>query len=312
MKIQPYREFLPSWKNISENVNELSIIERELGVTKLPCLIKAPYKIDNKPSLALKMLNGHVYFKDFSINKNGNLAELLKLLWGVDYEEVITRLANYTPYSYGYKNKVKVNSTKDTVIRIKNRNWENYDFKYWNSYGVSKEILNKCKVLPISYYWVNNSAFKADKLAYAFILIKNGIITYKIYQPFSFYKWINNYPKDSWNNTHLISKGEKIIIASSLKDSMCIMSNINIISICPQSEGYIIPDNIVSYLKSIYKNVYILFDNDEAGLTYSQELSDMTGFTNIVIPQFDGGKDISDYYKIYKNINFLKDILYGI
>lgn len=309
IKLQTYKEFLPSWKEISERINELFIVEKELGIKKLPCLINAPYREDHKPSLALKMVNGHIYFKDFAINKNGNIIELLKLLWGFTYEEVINRLVDYTPSYCSKSSSIKINTTKNTIINIKCRNWETYDFEYWNSYGVSKEILKKCKVLPISYYWVNNSAFRADKLAYAFVLRKNGTITYKIYQPYSFYKWVNNYPRDSWNNTHLIRRGDKIIIASSLKDSMCIMSNLHITSICPQSEGYIIPDNIVTYLKARYKNVYLLYDNDEAGLNYGQKMSALTGFTNIVLPQFEGGKDISDYYKIHKNINFLKDLL---
>ena len=38
-------------------------------------------------------------------------------------------------------------------------------------------------------------------------------------------------------------------------------------------------------------------DNDEPGIKDAKKLSDETGFTNITLPAFEGGKDISDLMK---------------
>ena len=56
-------------------------------------------------------------------------------------------------------------------------------------------------------------------------------------------------------------------------------------------------DTAISELKRRFKKVYVLFDNDEAGLIDGEKLSKQTGFTNIVLPKFEGGKDVSDFYR---------------
>ena len=56
-------------------------------------------------------------------------------------------------------------------------------------------------------------------------------------------------------------------------------------------------DTAISELKRRFNNVYILFDNDEAGLEDGKKLSEFTGFTNVVLPIFEGGKDVSDMFK---------------
>jgi hypothetical protein len=59
-------------------------------------------------------------------------------------------------------------------------------------------------------------------------------------------------------------------------------------------------------LKERYKNIYILLDNDAKGLFNGQRLASITGFKNIILPEFPGGKDISDYYFYLKNKNIFK------
>lgn len=49
-------------------------------------------------------------------------------------------------------------------------------------------------------------------------------------------------------------------------------------------------------------------DNDEYGRKDAKKLTELTGFTNIELPQFEGGKDISDLYKVKGKEQFLKTI----
>ena len=76
-----------------------------------------------------------------------------------------------------------------------------------------------------------------------------------------------------------------------------------------QGEGYRMSNTAISELKRRYKQVFILFDNDEAGLIDGEKLSASTGFTNIVLPKFEGGKDVSDLMKSKGKEKFLKIIL---
>lgn len=52
--------------------------------------------------------------------------------------------------------------------------------------------------------------------------------------------------------------------------------------------------------------VYVCLDNDNTGLMDASKLSAKHDFINVVIPVFDGGKDISDYYKCNGKDKFIE------
>lgn len=60
-------------------------------------------------------------------------------------------------------------------------------------------------------------------------------------------------------------------------------------------------DTAIGVLKQRFKHLFVCFDNDEPGLEDAVKFSKRTGFINVVLPPFDGGKDISDKYKILSN-----------
>ena len=79
-----------------------------------------------------------------------------------------------------------------------------------------------------------------------------------------------------------------------------------------QGEGYTISNTAISELKRRYKNIYILLDNDEVGLKDGLKLSESTGFTNIILPYFEGGKDISDLYHVLQDTERFKGIMLNL
>jgi hypothetical protein len=154
--------------------------------------------------------------------------------------------------------------------------------------------------------------FGADKYAYAYVEFKDGKTTLKIYQPFNKkgYKWCNKHDKSVislW--TKVPKNGDKICICSSLKDALCLWANIGIPSLAIQGEGYSISNTAINNLKSRYKNIYILLDNDAPGLKDGVELAKLTGFTNIVLPNINGAKDISDLYQSLKDKKEFQSII---
>ena len=64
-------------------------------------------------------------------------------------------------------------------------------------------------------------------------------------------------------------------------------------------------------LKRRYKEIYILLDNDEAGLEDARKLSESTGFTNLVLPDY-GAKDCSDLFKLLNNVNEFKQVILSL
>jgi DNA primase len=103
-----------------------------------------------------------------------------------------------------------------------------------------------------------------------------------------------------------------ICICASLKDALCLWANTGIPSIAVQGEGYSMSDTAIEELKRRFKHIYILFDNDEAGLVDGVKLAEQTGFTNIVLPRINEAKDISDLYKSLENKEQFKELMINL
>ena len=69
---------------------------------------------------------------------------------------------------------------------------------------------------------------------------------------------------------------------------------------------------VVVPVKRRFNKIYICLDNDEAGLKDGVHLANKTGFINVVIPQFKGGKDISDLYKVLGNKEQFKQTILSL
>lgn len=305
--------------------NECSLVSYYLGVDRLPCLIKSPLRVDNHPSFSLYTRDGKsVYYRDFATGEKGSLLELLGKIWSLDYDRVIDRI--YKDINYSNKN-IKVDLLKHnksdikklndvtTILECKIREWRDYDIKYWNSYGITLEWLKYADVYPISHKIIikdgKRMVFPADKLAYTYVEFKEGKVTHKFYQPMNKdgFKWQNNHDRSVvslW--TKIPAKGEKVCICSSLKDALCLMSNTGIPSLAIQGEGYPMSQTAINELKRRFKKQYILLDNDLAGKIDAKKLQELTGFINLELPWFEGGKDISDLYKVKGKEQFLKTI----
>lgn len=302
--------------------NECSLASYYLGINNLPCLIKSPLRTDNHPSFSLYTRDGKsVYYRDFATGEKGSLLELLSKLWSLSYDETIDRIYRDINYS---NNNVKINLIKDsntnvkklndvaTILECKTREWRDYDIEYWNSYGITLEWLKYADVYPISHKIIikngKRMVYPADKLAYTYVEFKEGKTTHKFYQPLNSngFKWQNNHDRSVvslW--TKVPARGLIICVCSSLKDALCLWSNTGIPSIAIQGEGYPLSQTAINELKRRFKRQYILLDNDEPGRKDAKKLTELTGFTNIEIPQFEGGKDVSDYFKVFGKQQFI-------
>lgn len=306
------------------NLSEADIAAYYFNIKSIPCLISSPLRQDKKPSFALYSPNGiEVNYIDFSNRDGGTIWTALMKLWNCSFQEARRRVFNDlgtnslgTTVGIGHYNMrdVKINAYLDLQCRV--REWRDYDLQYWGSYGISLKWLKYANVYPISHKIIvkedKSYAFGADKYAYAYVEFKEGNTTLKIYQPFNKngYKWSNRHDRSVislW--TKVPKTGDKVCICASLKDALCLWANTGIPSLAVQGEGYGISDTAANELKQRFNKVYICFDNDKAGLEDAARLSEKTGFINVVLPPFEGGKDISDYYKILNNKEIFKSTI---
>lgn len=317
-----------TYKDILTRVSEYDLISYYFDIATIPTIICSPLRIDNNPSFGLYSLNNYrIYWKDFATKETGGIWDLLERFWGVSYNEVINRVWEDLPkiptshiVSKNISNSPHLINYSSSSIKLecKTREWLPYDLEYWGSYGISLPWLKYADVYPISHKIViknnNRYVFAADKYAYAYVEFKEGNTTLKIYQPYNTrgYKWSNAHDRSVislW--TKVPEYGDKICICSSLKDSLCLWENTGIPAICVQGEGYGIGDTAISELKRRFKEVFILFDNDKAGIDDSIKLSESTGFTNLVLPNY-GAKDVSDLFKLFNNVNKFKEVILNL
>jgi hypothetical protein len=304
-------------ETILNKVSEYDIAHHYFSVNYVPCIIRSPLRKDNHPSFGFYSTDGiKIRYRDFATKESGGLFDLLEKYWNVGYNKVLEHIYKDLPYMVNTKGNIQVSkgaenihnesflSRVDVNLECRVRDWEPYDIEYWKSYGITLEWLKYADVYPISHKIITKGdrtyTFKADKYAYAFAEFKEDKVTLKIYQPFNKngYKWSNKHDSSVvslW--TKIPEYGDKLCICSSLKDSLCLWCNTRIPAIAPQGEGYKMSDTAIKELKRRYKQIYILFDNDAPGIKDGEEFSKETGFKNIVLPPFNGGKDISDYYK---------------
>lgn len=298
---------------IKSKIGDENIAKKYLGITKIPCVIKSPLRVDNKPSFAIYQHDdGSIYYMDYATGEKGSLYSLLCSLWHSSFLDVISKIVGgfdqqqiECSQQQLRKQTGKIIARNQVALQCKVREWQSYDIDYWQSYGISLQWLKYAEVYPISHKIVikddKKYTFGADKYAYCFVERKEGKVTLKVYQPFNIkgFKWSNKHDRSVislW--TKVPEKGKRICICSSLKDALCLWANTGIPAISVQGEGYSMSETAINELKKRFERIYVLFDNDEPGLKDGEKLSHETGFINVVLPPFKGGKDISDYYKI--------------
>lgn len=297
-------------------------------IKSLPTVISSPLRVDHKPSFSIYLSNSnHIRYKDFATGETGGLLDLLCQYWGCTFTQCLSKISNMLIGDKDIEIKpkqIKTFTRKETnhltLIQVVVRPWRDYDYEYWASYGVDKKWLHYAEIYPISYKIVTKKdspkdkgkryIFPADKYAYVFKEMKEGQLSIKIYQPYNTkgYKWCSRMDKSVislW--TKVPEYGDKIVICSSVKDSLCLSSQLHIPAICPQGEAYNISDTAIKELKRRFKKVFICYDTDKAGLEDAAKLSERTGFIK-VIPDLKGTKDLSDYYKSLKDKNKFQEL----
>lgn len=315
-------------EDIYKITTEAEIVSYYLGIKSVPCRINSPLRPDRNPSFGIFSPNGRrITWLDFSTGEKGGLFDLLGKIWGTSFKDTLSKI--YADFSKSNNNEITVNKVSyvpkinlgnnDVTMECKVREWKKHDIDYWKSYGVPLEWLKYANVYPISHKIIIKNGqryvFGADKHAYAFAEFKEGKTTLKIYQPYNKqgFKWSNKHDKSVislW--TKVPPEGDRICICSSLKDALCLWANIGIPALAIQGEGYSISNTVVNELKKRFKNVYILLDNDEVGKSDSKRLASKTGFTNIVLPDINGAKDISDLYLSLKDKTQFKQIILNL
>ena len=309
------------------SISDAEILQRYMGLDSFPCSISSPLRDDDRnPSFSLvEKEDGAVVWKDFGTGDTGNATSLLAKLWNVTYSEALLKIKMdvgepIPRVSLIRRYKGRVHVTSNSSIKVKVREWKDWDREYWNSYGITQKFAQWCNVYPISHAFFTRKekdgrertvCIPMDKYAYAYFEWKDGIQSVKLYQPYSAtMKWLSKHDASVWDLWKQafrwadMNSDEALVITSSRKDAMCIWENLGVPAMSLQGEGYIPKPQVMKQVLERFRTVYLLYDNDfqhkedNPGQDNAKKLIEMyPTLKNICIPSEMRCKDPSDLVK---------------
>lgn len=276
--------------------------------------ISSPFRNDRVPSFSIyyhRDKRNVLMFHDFATKDCGDFVVLVMKMFGLNYKEALGKIAydmnlseqniNTDANKQYYSSLTKLKEKKVVKISISKRNWLVRDKMFWSQFGIKKETLELYNVIPLKYIFYNDNLVVAEDLAYAYKEYKDGIISYKIYQPHSSnksFKWINNANYTVHQGyTQLPKTGDLLIITKSLKDVMSLRDVSNISAIGLQSESVTVKDTVMDEYKSRFKHVICLFDNDKAGKKLTNLFTEKYNLPYFYMPELPNVTDFSDLVK---------------
>lgn len=296
----------------------------------------SPLRNEDSPSFGyFSNDEDEICFNDYVLG-GGDFVRFVELLFGLTFFEALSKIAidfnidkhffvkniesnvkpNYNPKEF--KDRSQILKNKSPVnLQKKRRDWKAFDLAYWSSFGIPKSILDLYRVEPVEYIFINGFPIKVDKYAYCFIERKDGVETYKIYQPYSKeYKWRNNHNSSVWQGwSQLPVVGDAVFITKSLKDVMSIVSTTDYAAVSLQAESTSPKPIVIEELKHRFERVFVLYDNDynaeiNWGQKFGTELTSKYNLENVVINARHESKDYSDLVKkhgIEKSVEILNE-----
>jgi hypothetical protein len=276
-------------------------------------IFRSPLRNDKKPTCNIyKNKNGRLILKDFAGGPGGNIFHVLMYRYNIGYWETLEKINKDLKLIDNKVWKKTLNeeilkiksSTEKVTIRIKKQDFTPTDIAYWDQYELyDKELLERFEVNSVSHVWLNNrengelelkSIYNPKNPIYSYYYM-NG--DYKIYFPLSTYlRFLCNTNKLAGYN-QLPSKGDLLVWTKSHKDVM-MYTKLGYNAVAVQGETQF-PDKIIlDELKSRFSKHIINYDPDAAGISGRNKLVTLTGWNYF---EFQEGKDVSGYCKIYKS-----------
>jgi|TARA_Y100000310_G_C20635514_1_gene790950 5S rRNA maturation endonuclease (ribonuclease M5) len=326
--LENVEEYIPSLtkKDILDIISEEEIFRHYLGFDfKLGRMYHSPFRKDKNPSFNIYYTpTGEIRFKDFN-GRQGSCFDLVMLITGSTFITAINiinsnmNLGLNGPKNIAvkkieykcFKNEI-VKDKKNTLIQFKPQHFTKEDLEYWAQFNIDEKILKQYNVFSGKYVFVNKKLifrYSISNPIYCYKLPNNKV---KIYRPKANkgnYKWLSNATNNELQgSSQLTQENETLVITKSMKDVMCLRS-FGIDSIAPQAETSYMDDEIINGLDYIYPKIFILYDNDNAGIKGAKELHKLLPHANIIyIPKESNCKDISEYVSMY-GINKGKELL---
>jgi len=272
--------------------------------------IKSIFKTEKTPSMCIYVdPNSMKYkYKDFSSGLQGDPISLIERMFNISRGEAVSKLiSEYKLFMEGnraYKAPEIKSYDNYKVTDYTIRHWSNFDQKYWGDYHIGSKMLEAYNVSPLEYYKMtrNEPDGSISEITITGLNLygyfKNDGTLYKIYQPKNMNKKFLKLANYIQGSEQLTLTKDYLVITSSLKDVMAFnkLGFKNVECIAPDSENTIMKETTIDKLKSKYKSICVMFDNDDAGKIAMEKYKERYGLSYMVLNM---EKDVSDSIKLH-------------
>ena len=269
---------------------------------------------DNKPSLSIYQTNTGWKFKSHNTVHQGDVFQFVADLKGINCKTNFSKIVGEIALDLGFnsfpdkKIKIsKINITAMNNLKKTNKLIINEDktalHSYFNPLGITSEILELYKVQAIKYHEFITKDGKLLKFDYhnlkqlaVLYTINNRI---KVYFPAidgiqdKKFGFKDQTTLDIFGLEQVTQPCDQLFIAAGEKDCLMLVSK-GFQAISLQSENTNPTQEQIDKISSLSKDIYIVYDSDNAGENASNKLSKSTGWKEIILDK--KYNDITDFF----------------
>jgi len=271
-------------------------------------LYKNPARYDASPGCKFFEQSGYWWLCDFARNKKVyNCFTIIKELHRITYPACLALVCsdfltnrsnlNYIKPDVIYIPKIiKV----ERIIECKLQEYTKQDIAYLKSFFITSAICRKHKVYSVAMYWIDNKhvySYRNSDPCFGYLEEGKWKLYHYTRKEFRFISNINSSMLQGYEQ--LSYTHDDLIITKSKKDVM-VYDCLDFEAVAPHSESLSRWEIHIPNLIKSYKQIFLNFDNDEAGeLASNIVLNKYPNLIPFYIPKESGEKDISDYIKKY-------------
>lgn len=227
--------------------------------------------------------SGKIIYNDLATGTKHDIFSFVGALYNLSYGDAINKIAEDFGLIGNMVKRIEKTAyiapeyvKKDTKIDIEYKKWDDAALSYWKDYYITQRELEENDVYNVNKLRINSKFIPnmRGNLRFAYILNHEGKVYKKIYEPHApkEFKWFNNTPiylvgghdKLKFNN-------DTLILLKSTKDMM-VVRKLHPECLQLQNESTAaLKDVTLEFLKTKYKKIVGILDNDTRGIEACEE-----------------------------------------
>lgn len=288
---------------VTSRVSEEEIFERYLGLpVNTNTFYKNTKREDESPGCKYyySKKTGRIRFRDFSKEWDWDCFDVVQREYKCSFKQALKIVAvDFNLIGVPTKNDFVDSPTpvEDiSKIEIASKPFTKEELEYWKQFYLTEEQLKRNYIYSVKFAKRGDRVlFKGGEMCFAYYL---GNKEYNLYFPNRRYARFMKTDMSIVQGWYLIpNTGNDLIITKSYKDVVCLIENLNIPAVAPQSETILWESDVMDKLSKRFIRIWCLFDNDQDGRRATRKYISRYPYIRPLLFPFTMKKDYTDNLK---------------